>query len=176
MQKTLNAILFFIAFISYSQNQSEEKFLFEHKLTKETQKDSLKKHIEIIKEISTTSNIDSISVDSKWELLYLHETGWVERLPNLSTNINELYIGKKNNSVSYEELLYIFKISNQKELVLDQFPSQLEVEPRGASMNGKWALIFLKKNYITLQYIHSYPNGNQTSWFRKTNYYLKKIN
>ncbi len=88
-------MLFLIAFISHSQNQSEEKFLFEHKLTKETQKDSLKKHIEIIKEISTTSNIDSISVDSKWELLYLHETGWIERLPNHSTNINELYIGKK---------------------------------------------------------------------------------
>ena len=64
----------------------------------------------------------------------------------------------------------------QKEILFNEIPPELSYMNRGAPLNGKFTIIFLKKNHITLQYIHSYPNGNQSSWFRKTNYYLKRIN
>jgi hypothetical protein len=176
MKTTLHILFLFVISIAFSQNQNEEKFLFEHKLIVETNKDSIAKHLKIIKEISVTSTIDSIQANSNWKLLYLHETGWAESVPNQRNIINSLYIGKPNNGVTDQDLKDFFKRIGRTEILLDQFPFEVSVEPRGAPLNGKWTIIFLKNNHITLQYIHSYPNGNQSSWFRKTNYYLKKIN
>lgn len=176
MKNTFSTLFILISFISFSQKEATERFLFERKLKKIVVNDSIAKHIEIIKEISVASSIDSIQVNSKWELLYLHETGWYENMPNDRHTVNNLYVGENKNIISSEELLKVFKISNQKVILLNQFPSEFNIEPRGAPLNGKWTIIFLKNNHITLQHIHSYPNGNQSSWFRKINYYLKKIN
>ncbi|WP_339836038.1 hypothetical protein [uncultured Flavobacterium sp.] len=176
MKKTFTILLILTSIISFSQKEETESFLFEKKLKLEINSDSIKKHIEIIKEISVGSSLDSINLDSKWELLYLQHTGWEEYLPGPKRTINILYVGKNNPLISKEELISVFKNSNQAEILLKQFPPEFTIEPRGAPLNGKWTVIFLKNNHITLQYIHSYPNGNQSSWFRKTNYYLKKIN
>lgn len=180
MQKLLNIIVFFTLFTSFSQEKEVEKesesFLFEKRLRLETNKDSITNHLKIINEILVIAEIDSLNSDSKWELLYLHKTGWEESMPNKKHFINNLYMGKPNNIVTCNELLNVFKISNQKEILLNQFPPEFTIEPRGAPLNGKWTIIFLKNNHLTLQYIHSYPNGNQSSWFRKTNYYFKTIN
>lgn len=176
MKKTFTILLILTSIISFSQKEETERFLFEKKLKLEINSDSIKKHIKIIKEISVASELDSINSNSKWEVLYLHETGWAESMPNERYDINSLYIGKPNNSVSGQNLKDFFIRINKKEILLDKFPFEVSVEPRGAPLNGKWTVIFLKNNHITLQHIHSYPNGNQSSWFRKTNYYLKKIN
>lgn len=174
MKKIILQLTFLFSFVLNAQEK--ETFLFENKLTLETHKDSIKKQLKIIKEIAITSELDSINSKSKWEFLYLHETGWYENMPNKRHSIDNIYKSENRNIISSEELLKIFKISNQTEILLNQFPQELSIEPRGAPLNGKWTIIFLKNNHITLQHIHSYPNGNQSSWFRKTNYYLKKIN
>jgi hypothetical protein len=176
MKKTFSALFILTSIITFSQKEETERFLFENKLKQEVNTDSIKKHIEIIKEISVGSSLDSINLNSKWELLYLQHTGWEEYLPGPKRTINILYVGKDNPIISKEELISVFKNSNQAEILLKQFPLEFTIEPRGAPLNGKWTVIFLKNNHITLQHIHSYPNGNQSSWFRKTNYYLKKIN
>ena len=97
-------------------------------------------------------------------------------MPNNPYKINNLYIGKRNNIVTGKDLKDFFQTIGQKEILFNQLPSELSYMNRGAPLNGKFTIIFLKNNLITLQYIHSYPNGNQSSWFRKTNYYLKRIN
>ena len=97
-------------------------------------------------------------------------------MPNNPYKINNLYIGKRNNIVTGKDLKDFFQTIGQKEILFNQLPSELSYMNRGAPLNGKFTIIFLKNNHITLQYIHSYPNGNQSSWFRKTNYYLKRIN
>jgi hypothetical protein len=176
MKKTFSALFILTSIITFSQKEETERFLFENKLKQEVNTDSIKKHIEIIKEISVGSSLDSINLNSKWELLYLQHSGWEEYLPGPKRTINILYVGKDNPIISKEELISVFKNSNQAEILLKQFPLEFTIEPRGAPLNGKWTVIFLKNNHITLQHIHSYPNGNQSSWFRKTNYYLKKIN
>lgn len=109
MKKLLNLTLLLFVLATYSQNQNEEKFLFENKLTLVTLKDSLTKHVKIIKEISVASPIDSIQVNSNYELLYLHETGWAESAPNQRNIINSLYIGKPNNGVTGQDLKDFFK-------------------------------------------------------------------
>lgn len=67
---------------SFSQEETKERFLFEKKLNLATKNDSISKHIKNIEEISISANTDSLSSDSKWELLYLHQTGWQESMPN----------------------------------------------------------------------------------------------
>lgn len=176
MKKIILTFLLSTSIASFSQEETKERFLFERKLNLATKNDSISKHIETIKEISIPANIDSLSSDSKWELLYLHETGWQESMPNNPHTINNLYIGKQNNIVTGKDLKDFFQSIGQKEIVFNQLPPELSYMHRGAPLNGKFTIIFLKNNHITLQYIHSYPNGNQSSWFRKTNYYLKRIN
>ena len=176
MKKIILTFLLLTSIASFSQEETKERFLFEKKLNLATKNDSISKHIKIIEEISIPANIDSLSSDSKWELLYLHQTGWQESMPNNPHKINNLYIGKRNNVVTGKNLKDFFQSIGQKEIVFNQLPSELSYMNRGAPLNGKFTIIFLKNNHITLQYIHSYPNGNQSSWFRKTNYYLKRIN
>ena len=176
MKKIILTFLLLTSIASFSQEETKERFLFEKKLNLATKNDSISKHIKIIEEISIPANIDSLSSDSKWELLYLHQTGWQESMPNNPHTINNLYIGKQNNIVTGKDLKDFFQSIGQKEIVFNQLPSELSYMHRGAPLNGKFTIIFLKNNHITLQYIHSYPNGNQSSWFRKTNYYLKRIN
>jgi hypothetical protein len=89
---------------SFSQEESKERFLFENKLTLVTQKDTVVKHIKVIKEISVASSADCILSNSEWELLYLHETGWQESRPNDRHDINSLYMGKPNNIVTGKDL------------------------------------------------------------------------
>ena len=176
MKKIILTFLLLTSIASFSQEEAKERFLFERKLNLATKNDSISKHIKNIEEISIPANIDSLSSDSKWELLYLHQTGWQESMPNNPHKINNLYIGKRNNVVTGKDIKDFFQSIGQKEIVFNQLPSELSYINRGASLNGKFTIIFLKNNHITLQYIHSYPNGNQSSWFRKTNYYLKRIN
>ena len=176
MKKIILTFLLSTSIASFSQEETKERFLFERKLNLATKNDSISKHIKNIEEISIPANIDSLSSDSKWELLYLHQTGWKESMPNNPHTINNLYIGKQNNIVTGKDLKDFFQSIGQKEIVFNELPSELSYMNRGAPLNGKFTIIFLKNNHITLQYIHSYPNGNQSSWFRKTNYYLKRIN
>lgn len=138
MKKTiLRLVLLLSIFLNAQEKEKNENFLFENKLTLESNIDSIKEHIKIIKEISVASSIDSIQVNSKWELLYLHETGWYENMPNDRHIVNNLYIGENKNIISSEELIKVFKIFNQKEILLNQFPSEFTIEPRGAPLNGK---------------------------------------
>lgn len=176
MKKTILIFLLLNSIASFSQEETKERFLFEKKLNQVTINDSILKHTKIINEILIPAKIDSIYPDSKWELLYLHETGWQESMPNNPYKINNLYIGKQNNIVTGKDLKDFFQTIGQKEILFNEIPPELSYMNRGAPLNGKFTIIFLKKNHITLQYIHSYPNGNQSSWFRKTNYYLKRIN
>ncbi|WP_291137003.1 hypothetical protein [Flavobacterium sp. UBA7663] len=176
MKKIILTFLLLTSIASFSQEEAKERFLFERKLNLATKNDSISKHIKNIEEISIPADIDSLSSDSKWELLYLHQTGWQESMPNNPHKINNLYIGKRNNVVTGKDIKDFFQSIGQKEIVFNELPSELSYMNRGAPLNGKFTIIFLKNNHITLQYIHSYPNGNQSSWFRKTNYYLKRIN
>jgi hypothetical protein len=176
MKKIILTFLLLTSIASFSQEEAKERFLFERKLNLATKNDSISKHIKNIEEISIPADIDSLSSDSKWELLYLHQTGWQESMPNNPHKINNLYIGKRNNVFTGKDLKDFFQSIGQKEIVFNELPSELSYMNRGAPLNGKFTIIFLKNNHITLQYIHSYPNENQSSWFRKTNYYLKRIN
>ena len=112
---------------------------------------------------------------ANWKLEYLHKSGWKENFPNQRYVINDLYVGKKNNLVLGTEIADYISNFQQKIIVLKDFPNPLQLEPRGALLNGKYTLIVLENAYINLQYIHSYPNGNQSSWYMVTNYYFKKV-
>jgi hypothetical protein len=181
MKKTSILLIILLSGFVFSQEKIEdEKFLFERFSTRLTVNDSIEKHQENIKKIhviTKESSENKIEEDSKWELVYLKNSGWRESMPNQRYTINDVYIGKENNSILGADLLNVFNRFRQENIIyLKTFPHQFMIEPRGAALNGKWTIIFLDNDYITLQHIHSYPNGNQSSWFSVTNYYFKKIN
>jgi len=62
MKKTFTILLILTSIISFSQKEETESFLFEKKLKLEINSDSIKKHIENIKEISVGSSLDSINL------------------------------------------------------------------------------------------------------------------
>lgn len=173
-------IILFSGFVFSQEKVKEENFLFERILTRLTVNDSINKHQENIKKIhviTKESSENKIDENSKWELVYLKNSGWREPMPNKRYTINDVYKGKENNSILGLDILNFFKKSRQEEVIyLKTFPHHFMIEPRGAALNGKLTIIFLDNDYITLQHIHSYPNGNQSSWFSVTNYYFKKLN
>lgn len=177
---------FLILFVSLLSNlifsqevKTEERFAFESKLIKISNTDSITNYLEKIKLINVADLKDTTTVfdkNSKWELLYLRNSGWREPFPNKRYNINDLYIGKPKNVVLGTDIIDLFSKFHQKITVLNIIPSPMLYLDRGATLNGKFVIILLENNYMTLQYIHSYPNGNQSSWLSITNYYFKKTN
>lgn len=174
-------ILIFIIYSSFCIAQNDEikeAFTFESKLNHVTNNDSISKYVKEISKINVANKNDTTSVfdkNSKWELLYLRESGWYENMPGKRQDVNELYIGKPNNVVFGEEIINSVAKINQTIVLLNETPNLLQFIARDSPLNRKYITILLENNIINLQYIHSYPNGNQSSWFHQTNYYFKKI-
>lgn len=61
---------------------------------------------------------------------------------------------------------------NRKLRNWDRFPI---VHDRDDPMNGEW-VPFSSGDILILRLVHSYPNGNMTSFYRETRIYFKRIN
>lgn len=116
-----------------------------------------------------------ITPESQWELLYRYQSGWHENSPNQRYDISELAVGNPGNIISGTMLLDFVKFYRQDTLLYSGDPLMVNFlsEARGAPYNGKWVVFSLRDNRICLRYVHSYPNGNQSSWYHKTEYYFQ---
>ena len=115
---------------------------------------------------------NKITPTSDWELLYCYKSGWHENTPNQRFDISELYTGIPGNRISGATLLNWVKAHHQDDIIYSDNPYRfnlLSIE-RNDPYNGKWVVYSLHENRINLCYIHSYPNGNQSSWLHKTEY------
>lgn len=175
MRNILIVAFLLVNTISIAQEQG---YPFEQKLEAATSKDSITldlKRITAIRSIQRKDTCTQFDENSKWKLLYHRESGWRENMPNQRHNIDVLEVGKKDNVVLGQDILNIFQRFKQKVIILNHFPLEFSLMPRGAPLNGAFILVLLDDNNIVLQYTHSYPNGNQSSWYVTNSYYFKKI-
>jgi|APLak6261678124_1056121.scaffolds.fasta_scaffold10879_2 hypothetical protein len=176
MKYILTTALLLFGTLLFAQNQ-DQGAPFAEKLKKVTSKDSIALCLKEINAINTIQRKDTstkFDENSKWKLRFHRVTGWKENMPNQRHDINILEIGKNDIMVTGKDILNVFQRFKQKVTLLNQFPSSILLTPRGAPLNGAFILVLLDDDNAVLQYTHSYPNGNQSSWYITESYYFKK--
>jgi hypothetical protein len=152
---------------------------FEKYLTRITDPEIIKRDLATITVWNSNFKKESdqkITAESQWEMLYRYESGWHEPNPKQRFIISELAVGNPGNSISGATILDYVKSCRQDTLLYSGDPLMVNLlsEARGAPYNGKWVVFSLRDDRICLRYVHSYPNGNQSSWYHRTEYYFQQ--
>lgn len=107
-----------------------------------------------------------------WQLVGYRNSGWHENFPGKRNNIDANFVANRNAMLkSGKDILKAFQLSDTN------FPLQIipGVYERGAPYNGYWTAILPANDYLLIRYVHSYPNGNQSSWYHESVYYFRKV-
>ena len=123
----------------------------------------------------TSKSTKTILANEKWTIAFFQNKGWDERLPNKKTSYNEIQVNNKCTKTWTTEEIYKafnFRTKDKDKYLLNYFPL---VFGRGGPFNGAWTAILPNAQYLVLRMVHSYPNGNQTSWYHERMYYFKKV-
>ncbi|MDP2176002.1 MAG: hypothetical protein Q8K70_08845 [Bacteroidota bacterium] len=152
--------------IELKSNDSLEKF--------KTAIDSMKKEWSK----SDSSNI-RFSLSDKWNLFYFQFSGsehhFVPSGIPLGIDINRCYNSTNKDTVFTSKQIFCeFNIGDSislKDYPLKYFPTIYE---RVDEFNAKWTAILPNSEYLIIRMVHSYPNGNATSWYKERTYYFSK--
>ena len=172
MKKIL--LLFIISISINSFSQENELSKFQKNLVQVKNKDSLKiVESEILNIQNQLNEKDSITINksTKWKLICYSVKGWREIVGQPKTVVNDKYVSINKEVLTTEKLLQIFNLKYNDSIFIKNVPLVYERED---FFNRKTTPIIINNQYLLLRYVHSYPNGNQTSWYTETNYYFKK--
>lgn len=164
--------------LNYQNRQTYLTSMFDNLLVELISNDSLEKFkitIDSIKKEwfkSDSSNI-RFSLSDKWNLFYVQFSGFVDGpAPEI---INHCYISlNKETAFTSKQIFCEFNIGDSislKENPLKYFPTIYEREDE---FNAKWTAILPNSEYLIIRMVHSYPNGNITSWYKERTYYFSK--
>jgi hypothetical protein len=158
--------------------------MFDNFLVELKSKDSLEKFKTAIDSItkdwskSDSSNI-RFSLSDKWNLFYFQFSGseqYFGSMPPSGTVIDQCYIStNKDTAFTSKQIFCEFNIGDSislKENPLKYFPTIYEREDK---FNAKWTAILPNSEYLIIRMVHSYPNGNATSWYKERTYYFSKV-
>ncbi len=172
MKKIL--LLFIISISINTFSQENELSKFQKNLVQVKNVDSLKlvtKEIQSIEKLINSKDSITINKSTNWKLICYSVNGWREIVGQPKTTVNNKYVSNNNEVVTTENLLKIFNLNYNDSIFLKNIPLIYE---REHLFNRKTTPIVINNQYLVLRYVHSYPNGNQTSWYTETNYYFKK--
>ncbi|WP_395054109.1 hypothetical protein [Flavobacterium sp.] len=172
MKKLL--LLFIISFSISTFSQENQLSKFQKNLILVKNIDSLKtftNEIQNIQKFNTKDIIPSINQSTKWKLICYKINGWNEIVGQQKTQVNRIFVSNNKDNLTTEDVLKIFDIKYNDSIFLKNVPLVYERED---FFNRKTTPIVINNQYLLLRYVHSYPNGNQTSWYTETNYYFKK--
>lgn len=175
MKKLLSLFIIAISLATFSQNK--ELIEFQKNLVKIKNNDSLKIVTSQIQNIEKQFNSnDSITINqlTKWKLICYTVNGWYQIVGQPKSITNDKYVSNNKEAVvgTTENLLKIFNLKYNDSIFLKKIPLVFERED---FFNRKTTPIIINNKYLVLRYVHSYPNGNQTSWYREMNYYFTKV-
>lgn len=153
---------------------------FDNLLIELRDKDSLEKFKTVIDSIkkewskSDSTNI-RFSLSDKWNLIYFQFSGSEHHFGSMPVGINHCYISTNKDTVFTSKQIFCeFNIGDSislKEYPLKYFPTIYEREDE---FNAKWTAILPNSEYLIIRMVHSYPNGNATSWYKERTYYFKR--
>ena len=162
MKKIL--LLFIISISINSFSQENELSKFQKNLIQVKNVDSLKiVESEILNIQNQLNEKDSITINksTNCKLLCYTENGWREIVGQPKTTVNNKYVSIINEVLTTENLLKIFNLNYNYSIFLKNVPLVYE---RDHFFNRKTTPIVINNQYLILRYVHSYPNGNATSW------------
>ena len=172
MKKLL--LLFIISLSISTFSQENELSKFQKNLIQVKNIDSLKiitKEIQSIEKLINPKDSISINQSTKWKVICYTVKGWRQIVGQPKTVVNDKYVSINKEVLTTEKLLQIFNLKYNDSIFLKNVPLVYERED---FFNRKTTPIVINNQYLILRYVHSYPNGNQTSWYSETNYYFKK--
>jgi hypothetical protein len=109
-------------------------------------------------------------------LICFQISGWEHHVGIGESSINHCYISTNKDTVfSSKQIFCEFNIGDSisiKQYPLKYFPAIYE---RDDFFNTKWTAILPHSEYLIIRLVHSYPNGNMTSWYKERTYYFKKV-
>lgn len=174
MNKITLLVLLIFSSISFSQENKLDEF--KKNLIQVKNVDSLKiieKEIQNIEKlINPNDTLIKINESTKWKLICYSENGWEEIVGRPRINFNYKYTYNSHNVLNTSDVFGVFNMKYDKEIIQKQYPLVIN---RDDIFNRKTIPILINNQYLTFRYVHSYPNGNQTSWYRVMTYYFKKI-
>lgn len=170
MKKILTLALILISVITFSQENKLSQF--QKTLIQVKNQDSLQAlKEEILNVYKTVSIRNSIKESTKWKLLCYSENGWTEIVGQKRSDIDFKFVSKNTTDYTTAEIFEIFNLTYNDSLILNYAP---QVFTRENPYNRKTTPIATNDNYLAFRYVHSYPNGNQTSWYHERIYYFKR--
>ncbi|MDB5283452.1 MAG: hypothetical protein JWO06_2527 [Bacteroidota bacterium] len=125
----------------------------------------------------TTDQTIIIDTMTQWRLLGSWIHGWEERIPGNFRWEEDYNMASKSPAPVFRinELLSLFRLDAD---YLRRIPATKKPGPaleRNDPFNHIWSFTVIEDKYLIQRYVHSYPNGNQTSWYHETDYYFKKV-
>lgn len=170
MKKILTLALILISVITFSQENKLSQF--QKTLLQVKNQDSLQAlKEEILNVYKTVSIRNSIKESTKWKFLCSTENGWTEIVGRNKTITDSKFVSKTKIIYSTQEVFELFDLKYNDSSIIDFVPFVFE---RDNYYNRKTTPIILNNSYLIVRYVHSYPNGNQTSWYHENSYYFKK--
>mgnify|MGYP000318106275 CR=1 FL=1 len=137
----------------------------------------------------------NIRSSGQYQIMFIHETGWTHtygsddpwtykqaqqesQILNLtdSTSISKTLVLRCEEAKIYsgQELIYglgFLVPKNDNYPVVHSFPVVYE---RNDPLNRRWTF-FENDTHMVLRYVHSYPHGNQTSFYHEIVIYFKRL-
>ncbi len=153
-------------------------FALDHSLQLVQSTDSnamLQRQIDSIRNMLPQPTLQGVGLQDKWSLSFYEDFGWTKMVPYGHINHHVRYISTlPDETYTTATLLDTFALNRRvidSAQVLRFFPPIFERED---PLNRAWSLIAMSDENLIIRYVHSYPNGNQTSWYTERVYYFKR--
>jgi hypothetical protein len=135
----------------------------------------LKQQIDSIRNMLPQPTLQGIGLQDKWSLSFYEDFGWTDMVPFGHMNHHVRYISTlPGETYTTATLLDTFALNRRvidSAQVLRFFPPVFDRED---PLNRGWSLIAMSDDNLIIRYVHSYPNGNQTSWYTERVYYFRR--
>lgn len=192
-RKILLAILIMVAgapaqLFCQQASVAGDEFLWNLQWKAVNNKDSLQQIKREINSMASTINQQEgntvpFDFSKKWKLQYCYKRGYLENFPGQCQDTGRpLQLMRKGTSsyqvlqqkvaaLSGARLFHLFGLSTAK-FPINYYPL---IEARDSKYNGEWTAISPNQKHLLIRFVSSYPDGNQTSWYRETVYYFTKV-
>jgi hypothetical protein len=110
---------------------------------------------------------------NRWKLTFYKESGWEEIVGNYHSQYHRLYTPTEE-SIHYGKDLYKLFPLRMERFQKEADNSRIGIPARNDPANGQWQAWKIKEDVLMVRLYHSYPDGNQTSWYHEKVYYFEK--
>ena len=165
--------LVFLLLASQSQAQSPDPFDRLHEVRSPDSLARITSDMQRIDQARGEEHPAAYFSQGRYRLLYYHTCGWNEVLSHPRTTSDRKFSSDAAGKLfTSREIFRLLSLYGKDSTVLRQYPL---VMAREDYYNRRWTPVSSSPHYLVLRYVHSYPNGNMTSWYNEARYYFERV-